>query len=1246
MSEATQRALSSNRKKRGIVRGSVTRLRTRVSELEGSTDDTETADQARRLVTRLRTLAEEFKVHHYAVIDLLDDEGDLAKEQDIFDNFDDDVAQLVTHLERLAAKRSSTGPSACAVAIKHLRNLGRRLSSVSGDIGSLSPGEDNVCVLQQHEEHLSEMKRELASVRRDVISSDCEDTSEADDLLDTTERNILDCSLKVRKLLHTQRTASSVLDTKSIKLPRLDVPTFDGNILNWKTFWEQFDVSIHARSDLSDAEKLAYLRSALRNGTAKSVIEGLTRSGEQYKEAITCLKSHFDRPRLLHQTHVRKILEIPNLKDGAGRELRRLHDTAQQHLRALKALGHEPDGTFVTSMLELKLDTQTMFEWQRHSQESTDVPHFQDLLKFIDLRAQASESAVSDSTKRAPRNDAQTKKNFTSNKPVASFTASTESDAGICVVCKEKHPLYVCSKFKAMNHDEKRSALKSNDLCINCMRPGHFVKGCKSLHRCRVCQKPHHTLLHIERGEPPSASPASDSSNTSTPVSTLTAMRIRSNTLLMTCSVQVSAPDGSTMTARALLDSASSASFISDRLARALNLPRSHQITHISGVAGITKSTPLQSIATLSINTSRPPGERIDLTAIVVPKVACELPLQPIPFDVNWHHLSDLTLADPDFASPGRIDILLGVEIFVAVLLDGRRSGPPGSPVAFETKLGWVLAGNTHIPNTENTVVTYHTSVLTGDDLLRKFWEVEENPTDKPILSPEEKAAVKHFEAEHHRTDTGRFVVPLLRRPDAKRLGESRSQAVRRFVHFERSLHSKGIFPQFKEVIDEYFEKGHAEPVPEADQEKQPRNVFYLPMHAVTKESSTTTKIRAVFDASAKTSTGVSLNDTLLVGPTVHSSLVDVLLRFRFYRVALTADVSRMYRAIALMEDDKDLHRFVWRNSPEHTLKDYRMTRLTFGVSASSFVANMCVRQNALDFTSEYPLAAKTTKDSFYVDDTLTGADSIQEAIQLHQELQSLFERGGFLLRKWSSSEAAVLEHIDPNLRDQQPLRTFSETAEYTKTLGVEWNSTHDHFRLVITELPSQKELTKRSLTSDIAKVFDVFGWIAPVIVKAKILLQRLWEERVQWDDPVPEFLHQMWFQWRSELPLLMEKLIPRCYHPKDVRIAFKQLHGFSDASEQAYAGVVYLRMVDSTGQVHTSLVIAKTKVAPIKRLSIPRLELCGAQLLAQLLHHCQRVFNFPSQDVFAWTDSTVKLDHWKSTPIQDIRWQQSQLYC
>ena len=172
---------------------------------------------------------------------------------------------------------------------------------------------------------------------------------------------------------------------------------------------------------------------------------------------------------------------------------------------------------------------------------------------------------------------------------------------------------------------------------------------------------------------------------------------------------------------------------------------------------------------------------------------------------------------------------------------------------------------------------------------------------------------VRHFESHHTCSKKGRFIVPLPKNPNARLIGESRSQAVRRFLSLERSLNLKGRFQDFNSVMQEYVDLGHAEVVPVPHLEKPPEFTFYLPMHTVYKANSTTAKIRAVLDASAKSSTGVSLNNTLLVGPTIHPPLIDVVLRFRLYPVALTADVSKMYQAIELTEDDKDLHRFVWR---------------------------------------------------------------------------------------------------------------------------------------------------------------------------------------------------------------------------------------------------------------------------------------------------------------------------------------------
>ena len=229
-----------------------------------------------------------------------------------------------------------------------------------------------------------------------------------------------------------------------------------------------------------------------------------------------------------------------------------------------------------------------------------------------------------------------------------------------------------------------------------------------------------------------------------------------------------------------------------------------------------------------------------------------------------------------------------------------------------------------------------------------------------------------------------------------------------------------------------------------------------------------------------------------------------------------------------------------------------------------------------------------------------------------------------------------LLKNIPADLKDTsatQCLPSADDEYMYTKTLGIEWNTAKDHFRFTIAKLPPLHNVTKRVLVSDIAKTFDVLGFFSPAVIKVKILLQKLWEQRIDWDDQVPPPIYDDWLQWRSELPLLADKHLPRCYFDKGLQIVDKQLHGFSDASENAYTAVVYLRMVDTFGKIQISFVAAKTKVAPIKRLTIPRLELCGAYLLAQLLSHVKGVLQLPLRNVHAWTDSTIVLNWLTGNP-------------
>lgn len=411
-------------------------------------------------------------------------------------------------------------------------------------------------------------------------------------------------------------------------------------------------------------------------------------------------------------------------------------------------------------------------------------------------------------------------------------------------------------------------------------------------------------MLHLETRQ--DGTSVVDPHENSNLVTSHAATEHNSNVLLMTCKVLVEAPDGSKFEIRGVLDSASSASFISERIVQTLKLPRSHYKSRVSGITGLSYH---QSIVDINISPVHLPKQKISLSAIVLPRITCDLPVSPVISTPKWDHLLDLHLADPTFGTPGRIDVLLGIDIFTSVLLQGRRSGPPGTPAAIKTKFGWMLAGSVKAPvYGYNDVISCFSVAESTDDLLCRFWEVEKCHTVlQPYsgLSSEKKLVLKHFEDNHTRSESGLFIVPLPKRDSCLPLGESRSKAVNRFLSLEKSLKYRKYNEEFYDVMEEYFRLEHAEIVPECDLEKSPECVFYLPTHAVCKDSRTTTKLRVVFDASARTTSGVSLNDILMVGHTVHPSLVDVLLRFRLHRVAVITDISKMYRAFKLADSDR-----------------------------------------------------------------------------------------------------------------------------------------------------------------------------------------------------------------------------------------------------------------------------------------------------------------------------------------------------
>ena len=489
----------------------------------------------------------------------------------------------------------------------------------------------------------------------------------------------------------------------------------------------------------------------------------------------------------------------------------------------------------------------------------------------------------------------------------------------------------------------------------------------------------------------------------------------------------------------------------------------------------------------------------------------------------------------------------------------------------------------------------------------------------------EEIACEKHYQ-ETTIVQNNRFVVGMPFKSDATPLGDTFVQAKRRFHYLEKRLEANpALKKSYSDFIHEFQDLNHLEAVPNEELVKKDSDVNFLPHHCVHKEDSTTTKLRVVFDGSAKSSTGVSLNGSLMVGPTVQEDLFSILIRFRLHRVALSADIAKMYQQIALESVAKDFHRILWQDSITDSIQQYRMTRVTYGIASSAFHSTRSVIEVGNRCSDD--LLAKTIKHDFYVDDYLSGANSVEEAKIKVTKIYEKLKEYGFELRKWSSSHHEITSSLPENLRENPDKEKFMDENYKIKTLGVSWKPNSDSFHFY-SSVCSNDKITKRKLLSETVKLFDPVGWLAPVVIKFKVILQKLWIQGVGWDDVHPTELQNEWIEIQSDLNNLISLQLPRCIVPTE-KSDKVQLHLFTDASEVAFAAVIYIRITDSSGKIFTNLVSCKTRVAPIKTISVPRLELCGAHLGIKLLTKIEDILELstlPQPEIYGWTDSTIVL--------------------
>lgn len=1014
-----------------------------------------------------------------------------------------------------------------------------------------------------------------------------------------------------------------------IKLPIIKLPTFNGDSKTWLEFRDSYTSLIHENTSLSNIAKYQYLKSSLL-GDAFSVIEALELSGQNYDIAWKLICNRFDNKTQLINTHLKSLFDVPNSITECDKSLRFLIDHISKNLRALNNLGEQTNNwdTLIVFMFSSKLDKVTCAKWEEYRNSLDSQPSLEQFYDFLRKRANVIEMLSAGGINNVNNNTSdksgqqQVPQFRRIDKQQKSFVAASYEDKqkqGKCNLCSGEHLIYYCNNFLNMSPVDRYQQIIKQRLCINCLRSGHYPAQCKS-GPCKICKKKHNSLLHYNKANE-HVNIAEERPTVSNPISLSTC--ISNQVLLSTAVVKIMNNESKQYVgARCLLDCGSQSSFISQELKDKLSIKSDFKNSVcVTGINNIS----FEALQRCSVQIqSRTTSFSIPINAFIINQITSSLPSHEVDVS-NINIPQNILLADPDYHQPAKIDLLLGADVFWDIVCTDQMRLGKYKPILQNSMFGWLITGPVMCKQSDKSQIVCNFSQDISHQLT-KFWELEEVPF-KPVTSPEEEACEQHFVQNTQRMQDGRFCVMLPLKTEPDKLGSSYNLAFKRFESLERRFRRQpDVKEQYVEFMQEYIDLGHASEI------ERPNNAVLLPHHPVLKEQSESTKCRVVFDASAKTSSGLSLNDIMMVGPTVQEDIFSILTRFREHTFILTGDIEKMYRQILLNPVHRHMQVILWRENESEPMKYYQLNTVTYGTSSAPFLSTRCLVQLAHECRD--PIIKEIMLQDFYIDDLNTGCSDETKLQYIHKCITQKLKSAGFLLRKIKSNSSALLDSVSEQLDKEQDKLQFS-TA--TNILGIEWDPNHDIILMSVSKLQNYNnvdKVTKRVILSISSSIFDPLGLLAVCIITCKMILQLLWVQKIGWDDNVPQCISDMWQRFITNLKCLENVSIPRhaiCSNPIIVEI-----HVFSDASLKAYAACIYLRSMDALGNICVRLLCAKSKVAPLKATTIPRLELCGALLAARLCDKVSHTLRQPIHTKYFWCDSKIVLG-WLALPSNKL---------
>lgn len=1071
-----------------------------------------------------------------------------------------------------------------------------------------------------------------------------------------------------------------------------ELPVFSGKPEEWPLFYHAFVNSTNAYA-YTDLENHMRLQKALI-GEAKAVVQRILIHPRHVGQVMTTLAKNFGRPEILLRSQLQAARELPNVTEDRLDELGAFStsvlnlatfldtDETQQYL-ANPALLDE---------LVVKLPMSRRLDWACVAKRILPYPTVMDFAMWVDELADMVSLVLNQPSKEQHHKSNHRFKKVGNAAPFVGM--ALDNSLASCTICEKPHKTRDCRKLLQMSVEQRWKEIVGHSVCFCCLGVGHILINCPEKRSCGVdgCTRFHHVLLHTNQsqldrvtqrtggfgsqksggsgqnggnaqqsgssgqycrggirdgtsqqggGQRPAAINNTTIANGKPQPSVLSCHEAcdSSPLLFRVVPVELHNQDRSIRT-YALLDEGSSVTLMDATLADQLGLDGPQSDLNLKWI-GSQKTT--QKSATVSLEVSGLHGsERYPITVRTVRRLA--LPAQTVNakrLKEAFIHLRDVSFDSFECAIPklliGLDNHHLGVPISMAI---GSNAG---EIVAAKTRLGWCVYGYDQQRSSPSAVVLHvntqeYSKYQELDELVRSYIATEDfgaKTTNKPIESDKIVRARELLAATTRRVGE-RFETGLLWRTDEEKLPDSHDMALRRLCSIEAKMRRNADYAaQYREQIAGYLQKGYARQLTIKEANERGPHTWYLPHFAVTNPNKPG-KFRLVFDAAAVVR-GQSLNSALLSGPDENVPLTRLLFRFRIGLVGVCADIREMFHQVRIRAEDQQSQRFLWRNG-DHTRapEEYVMQVMTFGSTCSPASAQFVKNLNAEQHRVNHPEAADAIQNGHYVDDYVVSFSSPEEAVRISKDVVNVHKAGGFVLRGFLSNSQAVMSALEADTGGGQTVRMeHRETPD--KILGMYWKTSDDTFtfqtkfsRVDPDVMAGRRRPTKREVLSTIMSVFDPFGLLADFLLTAKILLQDLWRVGTTWDQQVPEDVDERWQSWRSRIEQTRECRVPRCYAANIKTTTDLQLHVFCDASEAAFAAVAYWRVAGDDGTT-LNFVAGKTKCAPLKMLSIPRLELQAAMLATRLLHEIRTCHDLNVKSVTMWTDSQTVLQWLRS---------------